>query len=198
MQFMIDTKSDPLIARHIADLRIPVAARAARIFSMLAIAAVAVAALLPLAVVAYWTLVDGAEVARLGNLTPELLGAFGMPQRLGAALITVLTVLPLAWGLLRLRVCFIEFAQGRPFAARGIAGLRDFATGMVLAAIAKLIGFTLLTLVLTWNAPPGMRQLAIQINSDMLIMVLFAATVASLAWAMERAAAIAEENSQFV
>ncbi|MCS6758219.1 MAG: hypothetical protein MO852_03275 [Candidatus Devosia euplotis] len=99
---------------------------------------------------------------------------------------------------MRLRVCFAEFAKGRPFAARGIAGLRDFATGTALAAIAKAIGFTLLTLLLTWNAPAGHHQIAIQLNSDMLIMALFAATIASLSWAMEKAAAIAEENSQFV
>ena len=43
-----------------------------------------------------------------------------------------------------------------------------------------------------------MRQLAVSIDSDTLIMALFAATVASLAWAMEKAAAIAEENSQFI
>ena len=123
---------------------------------------------------------------------------FDAPLRFLAILVSVLTVAPLAWGLLRLRVCFSQFAQGRPFAARGIAGLRDFAVGMGLAVIAKPIGFTLLTLLLSWNAPAGMRQLAVQIDSDTLIMALFAATVASLAWAMEKAAAIAEENSQFV
>jgi hypothetical protein len=195
---MIDTKADPLLAGHPAAISIPIAARTARLFNLLAIAAAAIAALLPLAVVLYWTMVDHAEVLRSSGLTPDIMVEFGAAQRLGAALITVLTVLPLSWGLARLRVCFTEFAGGRPFAARGIAGLRDFAAGVALAAIAKLVGFTLLMLVLTWSAPPGMRQLAIQINSDMLIMALFAAIVASLGWAMEKAAAIAEENSQFV
>lgn len=195
---MIDTKAPPLHAAQFAPFSIPVAARTALVFNMLAVAAAAIAALLPLAVVLYWSMVDPSELAQPSGLAPEILAEFGASQRAGAALITALTVLPLSWGLVRLRVCFIEFAKGRPFAARGIAGLRDFATGAALAALAKLIGFTLLTLVLSWNAPPGMRRLAIQIDSDMLIMVLFAATVASLGWAMEKAAAIAEENSQFI
>lgn len=195
---MIDTKADPLHAGHFAGFSIPVASRTARLFNVLALAAVVIAALLPLAIVLYWLLVDQAEIVRLNGFGPGVLAEFGALQRLGAAAITVATVLPLSWGLVRLRVCFTEFAQGRPFAAKGIAGLRDFATGMALAAVTKLVGFTLLTLVLTWNAPPGMRQLAIQFNSDMLIMALFAATVASLGWAMEKAAAVAEENSQFV
>lgn len=193
---MIDTKADPLLAGHPSS--IPVAARTARLFNLLAVASVAIAALLPLAVVLYWTMADQAEVLRSSGLTPDIMREFGPTQRFGAAFVTVLTVLPLSWALVRLRVCFSEFAGGRPFAARGIAGLRDFAAGVALAALAKLVGFTLLMLVLTWSAPPGMRQLAIQINSDMLIMALFAAIVASLGWAMEKAAAIAEENSQFV
>lgn len=195
---MIDTKADPIHAGQFAGFSIPVPARTARVFNLLALAAAIVATVLPLAVLLYWAMVDQQEVLRSSSLTPEVLGEFGLVQRLGAGVITALAVAPLSWGLWRLRVCFSEFAQGRPFAARGIAGLRDFATGMGLAVLAKPIGFTLLTLLLSWNAPPGMRQLAIQINSDMLIMALFAATVASLGWAMEKAAAVAEENSQFV
>lgn len=195
---MIDIKADPLNAGQLAGFSIPVAARTTRLFNLLAVAAVAIAAVLPLAVVLYWALVDQAEIMRLNNFAPEVLAELTALQRLGAALVSVLTVLPLSWGLVRLRVCFIEFAQGRPFAAKGIAGLRDFATGMALAALAKPIGYTVMTLLLTWNAPPGMRQLAIQINSDMLIMALFAATVAALGWAMEKAAVVAEENSQFI
>lgn len=195
---MIDTKADPLHAGHFAGFSIPVTSGTARLFNLLAIAAVAIAAVLPLAVVLYWMLVNQSEIARLNGFGPGVLAEFGTLQRLGAAAISVATILPLSWGLVRLRVCFIEFAQGRPFAANGIAGLRDFAAGMAVAALAKPVGFTLLTLLLTWNAPPGMRQIAIQINSDMLIMALFAATVAALGRAMEKAAAIAEENSQFV
>lgn len=195
---MIDTKADPLHAGHFAGFSIPVTSRTARLFNLLAVAAVVIATVLPLAVVLYWMLVEQSEIVRLNGFAASVLAEFDALQRLAAAAISVATILPLSWGLMRLRVCFIEFAQGRPFAARGIAGLRDFATGMALAALAKLVGFTLLTLALTWNAPPGMRQLAIQFNSDMLIMGLFAATVAALGWAMEKAAAIAEENSQFV
>jgi hypothetical protein len=195
---MIDTKAEPLFASQIAGVSVPVAARTALLFRILAVAAATLAALLPMAVALYWMMVARDDVLRQMGLAPELLPAFDSWLRLAAAFVGILTVAPLSWGLLRLRVCFAQFAQGRPFAARGIAGLRDFAAGMGLAVIAKPIGFTLVVLLLSWNAPPGMRQLAIQLDSDTLIMALFAATVASLGWAMEKAAAIAEENSQFV
>lgn len=195
---MIDTNAEPLLASQITGFSIPVAARTALLFRILAVAAGTLAALLPLAVTLYWLLIEREDVLRQLSFAPEVLPVFDPLLRFAAAFITVLTIAPLAWGLLRLRVCFTHFAQGRPFAARGIAGLRDFATGMGLAVIAKPIGFTLLVLLLSWNAPAGMRQLAISIDSDTLIMALFAATVASLAWAMEKAAVIAEENSLFV
>ena len=195
---MIGTKAEPLLVSQITGFSIPVAARAALLFRVLAVAAATLAALLPLAVVLYWLLIERDDVLRQMGFAPEIMPALDPLLRLVAILISLLTIAPLAWGLVRLRVCFTQFAQGRPFAARGIAGLRDFATGMGLAVIAKPIGFTLLVLLLSWNAPAGMRQLAIQIDSDTLIMALFAATVASLAWAMEKAASIAEENSQFI
>jgi peroxiredoxin family protein len=43
-----------------------------------------------------------------------------------------------------------------------------------------------------------MKQFAIAIDSDSILMALFAAIVAALAWAMGHAAALAEENCQFV
>lgn len=195
---MIDTKAPPLHVTQFNGYSIPVAARTALLFNTLAVAAAAVAALLPLAVALYWLFMPQADVPNLMGFAPEVLGELDPLRRALAVVISVLAVAPLAWGLLRLRVCFIAFARGRPFAAHGIAGLRDFATGVAIAAVAKLIGFTLLTLLLSWTAPPGMRRLSIQIDSDTLLMVLFAATIASLGWALEKAAAIAEENSQFV
>ena len=114
-----------------------------------------------------------------------------------AAIATALLhLLPLSWGLLRLRVCLAQFAAGRPFGAEGIAGLRDFAIGTGLSALAKPLAGMLFVLALSWN--PGPKRIAIEISSDVMILALFAGVVAALAWAMRRAALIAEENSQFV
>ena len=195
---MIDTKAPPLHTSALTGFSVPIAARTALLFNTAATCAAGLAALLPLGSALYWGFADETAILRQLALAPEVLDTFGAMQRLLAALITVLTVLPLSWGLMRVGVCFREFAHGRPFAPRGIAGLRDFALGMAVAALAKPVGYTLMMLVLTWNAGPGKRQLALALNSDALLMALFAATVAALAWAMEKAAIVADENSQFV
>jgi hypothetical protein len=147
------------------------------LFNGLGVTAVAFAALLPPAVVLYWLTIG---------------------QRLMAAIVGLSTVIPLAWGLSRLRTCLSCFASGHPFATEGISGLRGFALGAMLAALAQLIGHTLMGLVLTMNAVPGHRQVIVRIDAEMLLLALFAGIVASLVWALERASLIAEENSQFV
>lgn len=177
---------------------VDVAPRMALLLNALSIAAVALATLMPMAVVLHWLFIDTGEVRNMVGLGPELLPDFTLGQRIAAAAVVLLVTLPMAWGLIRLRICLSSFASGHPFASRGIAGLRDFALGGLLAALAQFLGHTLLRLVLTWTAAPGHRQFAISIDSTTLMLAMFAGIVAALAWAMEKAAAIAEENGQFI
>lgn len=160
-----------------------VSPRARRVFSALALAAVGLAALLPALAIGYW-LIDPPPVAR------------DVGMRMVAITTALLHLLPMSWGLWRLRVCLTQFATGRPFGAEGIAGLRDFALGAGLSALTKPLSGMLFVLALSWNGGP--KQIAIEISSDVMILALFAGVVAALAWAMEKAAALAEENSQFV
>ncbi|MBB3773591.1 hypothetical protein FHS55_004233 [Angulomicrobium tetraedrale] len=157
--------------------------RARLAFSALGVVALGLAALLPALAIGYW-------------LVGSQLVAHGAGMQMAAIATALLHLLPLSWGLLRLRVCLARFAAGRPFAAEGIAGLRDFALGTGLSALAKPLAGMLFTLALSWNGGP--KQLAIEISSDVMVLALFAGVVASLAWAMEKAALLAEENSQFV
>jgi hypothetical protein len=168
------------------------------LFNGLGVTAVAFAALLPPAVVLYWLTIAPEDIRALLALTADVLPDISLGQRLTAAIVGLSTVIPLAWGLSRLRTCLSCFASGHPFATEGISGLRGFALGAMLAALAQLIGHTLMGLVLTMNAVPGHRQVIVRIDAEMLLLALFAGIVASLVWALERASLIAEENSQFV
>lgn len=152
-------------------------------FKVLSLMAVVLAVLLPALALGYW-LTDGAQLAQNTGMRVIAIGT------------ALLHLLPLSWGLLRLRVCLGQFAQGQPFDSKGIAGLRDFALGTGLSAVLKPIAGMLFTLAMGWGDGP--KQIAIEISSDVMILALFAGVVAALAWAMQRAALLAEENSQFV
>lgn len=157
--------------------------RARIAFNALGVVSLGLAVLLPALAIGYW-LVGAGHVGH------------GAAMRTVAIATALLHLLPMSWGLLRLRVCLAQFAAGRPFGAEGIAGLRDFALGTGLSALAKPFAGMLFTLALGWNGGP--KQIAIEISSDVMILAVFAGVVASLAWAMEKAAALAEENSQFI
>ena len=164
----------------------------------LAVIAMATAALLPPSVALYWLTIDTDAVRGFVGLGSELLPAVTMGQRIVAALIGVLAVLPIAWSLARLRIWLGSAAAGHPFAARGIAGLRDTALGALGSAVALLISHTPMSLALTWTAMAGHRRIGVSVDSQSLLLAIFAGTVAVVAWAMGKAAAIAEENSKFV
>lgn len=181
-----------------SDGRIEVAPKMVLLFKGLALCAVIAATLLAVGTILFWLTIEPDEVRQMIELGPEVSPDITMGQRIAAALVGLMTTLPLAWGFLRLRVCLASFAAGRPFASQGIAGLRDFAIGGLLAALGRFLGHTLMSLVLTWTATPGHRQLAASIDADTLLLAMFAASIAALVWAMEKAAAIAEENRQFV
>jgi hypothetical protein len=157
--------------------------RARIAFSALGVVAVGLAVLVPALAIGYW-LVGPQPVVH------------GPGMQMVAIATALLHLLPMSWGLMRLRVCLHQFAAGRPFAAEGIAGLRDFALGTGLSAVAKPLAGMLFMLALSWKGGP--KQIAIEISSDVMILALFAGVVASLAWAMEKAAVLAEENRQFV
>jgi hypothetical protein len=66
------------------------------------------------------------------------------------------------------------------------------------SALIKPLITALLSLFLTWDAPAGSRQLVLQFGSDTALFVLFAGAFLAATWSMQRAALLAEENSQFV
>lgn len=195
---MIDTKAAPIDYAALGQFHVPVGNRTRLSFRALATTSVVVSAVLPLALAAYWAFVSYEDVILAAELTPQILPEFMSWQRLMAALVSVLAALPLSWGLLRLSTCLGEFSRGRPFSSRSTTGLRDFAVAILASVIAKIVSFTLIKLILTATAPPGMKQFAVAIDSDAMMMALFAAIIAALAWAMGHAAMLAEENGQFV
>lgn len=153
----------------------------------------ALAIALPALVVGYWVVTSPAGLAQQAKLPAASVLVLDLPVRLIAAGISAIPVLALSWGMLRLRRCFQGFARGELFAARTIAGFRDFALGLVATALLTVPANMLLSLLVS-----GGRQLSIQISSDTLLMLCVAGAMAVVGWVLGEAAEIAEENAGFV
>lgn len=168
--------------------------RVARLSASTRLAALALAFALPVLTAAYWGLTSGTEIAMAAGLGPRSV-ELDVATRVGAAFLSVLPVLALSWGLYRLAATLKLFAAGQPFAPAAARGLRDFGTGVFACAVLKPIAGAALSVLVTWSGP---KALAVGISSDTLLLLLLGAVMTLLGWALGEAAALAEENAQFV
>ena len=139
---------------------------------------------------------------RLGIKSPSVTGQPGFPIALWqsglAALIGMLPVCAMAYGLLRARPCFLGFVRGDTFSLGTVQHLRGFAVGMFAAAVAGLLSPVLISVLLTFGAPPGQRALSLGIGSNEVLMLLFAGIVWQIARVMTQAVELADEHAQIV
>ena len=104
----------------------------------------------------------------------------------------------LVWGLIKAHRCFEALARGHFFSAQAIGGLHAFALGVLVSSLLKPFAGAALFLLLSWSTPSGVTALAFSVGSDTVLALIFAGTVAVIAWIMTEAIAIADENAQFV
>lgn len=170
--------------------------RVARLSGVTRGAALALAVLLPVLGAAYWGLASSPEIALAAGLGGAPI-SFGTGERIGAAILSVLPVLALSWGLWRLAGALKLFGRGQPFAPAAARGVRDFGLGVLICAVLKPVATAGLSVLLTLNGP-GPKALAISLSSDTLLLLLLGAVMALMGWALGEAALLAEENAQFV
>lgn len=169
-------------------------ARVARLSAITRGAALATAVILPVLGAAYWGFASGPEIAAAAGLGPRPI-ELDTAGRIGAAILSVLPVLALSWGLWRLATTLRHFGRGQPFAPAAAQGLRAFGLGVVICAVLKPVCAAALSVLLTWDGP---KALALSLSSDTLLLLLLGAVMTLMGWALSEAAALAEENAQFV
>ncbi|WP_404406294.1 DUF2975 domain-containing protein [Pelagibacterium halotolerans] len=152
---------------------------------------------LPVGMAYFWFALDGAELKGILHM-PATADPVGTFERGAGFALSMIPGGVLIFGLVRLRACLAAFLSGAIFSSTASAGLRDFAIGIGASALARPFVSALLSVVLSWSAPPGQRMIVFSISSDTILFVLFAGTIAAAAWVMQQAARIAEENAQFV
>lgn len=136
-------------------------------------------------------LIDGATtIAITGEITP-------VKRALGLTL-TLIPISLVALTLWRMSSVFRQFARGRIFRDTTVEGLRRAGWAALWATVAKLAVTPLLHVAMTYDNPPGERQLTFSFSSNDLLFLLFAATFLVMAWVMSEARRIAHDLDQFV
>ena len=165
---------------------------------LMAIGCLFTSVLLVVAMLFYWA------------MTPPrtLLGQAGIPNasateidifvRLLAFGISMVPLGTLIYGLLSARRCFDAFATGQIFSREPIGRLKAFSIAVAASAILKPVAGAALSVLLSFSNVAGAKTLALNIGSETLIALIFAGTVAVIAWVMTEALEIADEHKQFV
>ena len=175
------------------------AARIQRFSRWLALLCLVLIVVLPVTLLFYWALEPPEGLAEQGQLG---IGAIKAPietwQRVAGAALSLLPVGMLIAGLLQARRCFLLFAAGRVFVSEATLCLRRFAGWVAASVAAGMLASTALSVVLTINNPPGMRQLIVGVGSNEVFTLSFAAMVWLMAAVIAHGQALAEENASFV
>lgn len=174
---------------------------------------IAAAALLIAALVGLWFFTSEAVLARslysfLGVTAPAYTDPavpvplprlhLGFAYRvLGFALFGVVAALALR-AIAHAYAMFSDFSRGEVLTAVTARHLRGIALLVTVFSVAVPVLKTVLMLVLTLANGPGERQLMIGIDVSDILLGLLGGLLFTLAWAMEEAAQVAEENRGFI
>lgn len=143
---------------------------------------------------------------RLGDSQTKILARFDLPEAHGigalqtglALIVSLAPALALAAALLAAARCFDGFAQGDWFGAGQPRALGLTGAWLIVSGIAGLVAPTLLGLILSANAGPGARVLAIEVSGGSLTACLFGALLWTVGHVWTMAREIAAENEAFV
>ena len=139
-----------------------------------------------------------AERAALAQIRLPPTHEMAVAQKLAAVILSLLPVLALAMSLLGLATCFAGFAKADWFGAAQPKALASSGQWLVLAGVLALLIPTPLSLVMSLNADPGSRALAITLSSQGFLQILFGSAFWSLGRLWSIARAMATENAAFV
>ncbi|MEN3952870.1 DUF2975 domain-containing protein [Iodidimonas sp. SYSU 1G8] len=154
------------------------------------------AMLLAAGMLAYWFATPAGTLLAQMGVRFERAGGLGLGVRLMGFAVCLIPLGVLIHGLFGARRCFRAFASGRIFSPEAVSGLRTLAIAVAVSTILKPLAGAALSMVLSGG--PGGRVLSFNVGSDTLVALIFAGTVAVIAWVMAEAIEIADENAQFV
>ncbi|MEY1554162.1 hypothetical protein AB3Y40_00875 [Yoonia sp. R2331] len=110
----------------------------------------------------------------------------------------LLPVAVLIWTFRQMQLLFAAFAKGAALTAGSAARIRRIGQGFLVLALVPLVVQPAQSVLLSWNAAPGARQVSIGLSSDMLGFAFVSGLLVLIGWAMGQAAHAAEENRAFV
>lgn len=102
------------------------------------------------------------------------------------------------YALLQVWHLFGAYGRGVVFGPEASQRLRRLAWALIATAFLRPLVKTVVVLLLTWNNPPGQRQLVVGLAWEDYLSLLFGGLLLAMSWAMAEARRLEQENAGFV
>ena len=115
--------------------------------------------------------------------------------------LVAISVLPVGLGLLMLAQLwglFGQYSLGAVFSSTALQRLRGLGWSLMALFFSQPVVGAMQSVALSWDKPPGHRQITLSFSSDDYVLLLFALLLLALAKVMQEAARVAQENEGFV
>jgi hypothetical protein len=165
---------------------------------LMAMACLVTSILLITAMLFYWIATPSQLLFNQTGVAMASAAELSLPMRLGGFAIAMVPLGALIYGLASARRCFMAFAAGIIFSSEPVNRLKAFALAIAWSALLKPVAGAALSIIISVYIGSGARTLALTVGSDTLVSLIFAGTVAVIAWILAEAIDIADENKQFV
>lgn len=165
---------------------------------LMAVGCLVTSVMLTSAMLLYWTLTPAQTLFSQAGISNAPVADIDVLTRTLAFTISMIPLGTLIYGFLNARRCFAAFAAGQIFSSEQVKRLKAFSIAAAVSGLLKPLAGAALSVLLSFSNLAGRRTLALNIGSDTLIVLIFAGTVAVIAWVMAEAIDISNENKQFV
>ncbi len=154
---------------------------------------------IPVAMAWFWlnfdSNIESVSIYNEGILQVDTIVAW---QVITAGSFSLLSSLIFAYGLYQLRKLFINFTAREYFTQPNLECMYRFSLILFVSATLKLFDTAVMSVVLTWNNPPGERALSITFSSTQFWSLFIAATFLAITWSFREGVELAKENAEFV
>ena len=145
-----------------------------------------------------WFFADYASHIIKSLVNVQILGPLTPLTRIIYVLWDIPSLAVILAALVQLWHLFGEYLQSRIFSARALSSLRGFARWVLAAAVLSPIYRAGLSVIVTWQNGPGMRQFSLDFSSNDYLVLLLSVVIFAISSVMAEAARIAEDNEGFV
>jgi hypothetical protein len=119
-------------------------------------------------------------------------------KSMAVVLLGAIGLVPVLYALSHMRDLFARYRRGEILSPACARAIRRTGIALCLLALWQALVLPLQILVLTFDNPPGEKQLVLQLSSETLWLLLAGSLLVIIGWVMAEAARVAEDNAGFI